>query len=61
MRARASSVASSRARRAAAPPGCDAFYVLAPVPHLDSGTHWPAIAEAYRQAQTDSVSESVTD
>jgi phytoene desaturase len=23
-----------------APPGCDAFYVLAPVPHLDSGTDW---------------------
>ena len=23
-----------------APPGCDAFYVLSPVPHLDSGTDW---------------------
>jgi phytoene desaturase len=32
-----------------APPGCDAFYVLAPVPHLDSGTDWEADAEAYRQ------------
>ena len=32
-----------------APPGCDAFYVLAPVPHLDSGTDWTADAEAYRQ------------
>jgi phytoene desaturase len=32
-----------------APPGCDAFYVLSPVPHLDSGTDWPA-AETYRQA-----------
>lgn len=33
-----------------APPGHDAFYVLAPVPHLDSGTDWPAFAERYRQA-----------
>jgi phytoene desaturase len=33
-----------------APPGCDAFYVLAPVPHLDSGTDWEATAEPYRQA-----------
>ncbi len=32
-----------------APPGCDAFYVLAPVPHLGSGTDWPAVAEGYRQ------------
>ena len=34
---------------AMAPPGHDAFYALAPVPHLDSGTDWPAIAEGYRQ------------
>ena len=33
-----------------APLGCDAFYALAPVPHLDSGTDWPAFAETYRQA-----------
>ena len=31
-----------------APPDCDAFYVLAPVPHLDSGTDWQAQAESYR-------------
>jgi phytoene desaturase len=31
-----------------APEGCDAYYVLAPVPHLASGTDWPAIAESYR-------------
>ena len=36
-----------------APPGCDAFYVLSPVPHLDSGTDWPATAERYRQAIAD--------
>jgi phytoene desaturase len=33
-----------------APPGCDAFYVLSPVPHLQSGTDWPAVAEPYRLA-----------
>jgi phytoene desaturase len=33
-----------------APPGCDAFYVLSPVPHLDSGTDWRTQAEPYRQA-----------
>jgi phytoene desaturase len=33
-----------------APAGCDAFYVLAPVPHLDSGTDWSARAESFRQA-----------
>jgi phytoene desaturase len=33
-----------------APPGCDTFYVLSPVPHLDSGTDWAARAEPYRAA-----------
>lgn len=33
-----------------APAGCDAFYVLSPVPHLASGTDWSAKAETYRQA-----------
>lgn len=33
-----------------APPGCDSFYVLSPVPHLDSGADWHTQAEAYRQA-----------
>ena len=33
-----------------APPGCDAFYVLAPVPHLGSGTDWAERAEPFRQA-----------
>ncbi len=31
-----------------APPGCDAFYVLAPVPNLISGTNWAEQAEPYR-------------
>jgi phytoene desaturase len=33
-----------------APPGCDAFYVLSPVPHLQSGTDWAVHAEPYRLA-----------
>jgi phytoene desaturase len=33
-----------------APPGCDSFYVLAPVPHLQSGTDWRERAEPYRAA-----------
>ena len=33
-----------------APDGCDAFYVLSPVPHLKSGTDWAQAAEPYRRA-----------
>jgi phytoene desaturase len=33
-----------------APDGCDAFYVLSPVPHLQSGTDWGVMAEKYRRA-----------
>ncbi len=32
-----------------APVGCDTFYVLSPVPHLDSGTDWSTMAETYRR------------
>jgi phytoene desaturase len=31
-----------------APDGCEAFYVLSPVPHLDSGTDWNTQAKPYR-------------
>jgi phytoene desaturase len=41
-----------------APPGCDAFYVLSPVPHLDSGTDWRNQAELYRRAIARSLSET---
>jgi phytoene desaturase len=33
-----------------APPGCDGFYVLSPVPHLDAGVDWASRAEAYRRS-----------
>jgi phytoene desaturase len=32
-----------------APPGCDAFYVLSPVPNLAGGQDWPSLAEDYRR------------
>jgi phytoene desaturase len=32
-----------------APPGCDGFYVLSPVPHLDAGIDWSERAEPYRK------------
>ena len=32
-----------------APPGCDTFYVLSPVPHLESGVDWATMAEPYRR------------
>jgi phytoene desaturase len=33
-----------------APPGCDAFYVLSPVPHLGAGVDWGERAEPYRRS-----------
>ncbi len=32
-----------------APPGCETFYVLSPVPNLDGNVDWAAMAEPYRQ------------
>lgn len=34
---------------ALAPRGCDSFYVLSPVPHLDAGVDWQAQSEPYRR------------
>ena len=42
-----------------APPGCDAFYVLSPVPHLDSGVDWAVAAEPYRAAIQRRLEETV--
>lgn len=42
-----------------APDGCDAFYVLSPVPHLAAGIDWSVEAERYRQAIQASLSETV--
>jgi len=42
-----------------APEGCDAFYVLSPVPHLDAGIDWAAVAEPYRQAISERLSQTL--
>ncbi|MEM6489772.1 MAG: phytoene desaturase [Pseudomonadota bacterium] len=42
-----------------APPGCDSFYALSPVPHLDSGTDWSAMAESYRAKIEARLAETV--
>lgn len=42
-----------------APPGCDAFYVLSPVPHLDADIDWSREAEPYRQAVERRLSETL--
>lgn len=42
-----------------APEGCDAFYALAPVPHLDSGTDWTMMAEPFRARIEKRLEETV--
>ncbi|OWF65389.1 phytoene dehydrogenase [Polynucleobacter hirudinilacicola] len=42
-----------------APEGCDTFYVLSPVPHLDSGTDWSEVAESYRKSIAKMLGETV--
>ncbi len=42
-----------------APPGCDAFYVLSPVPHLDCGVDWRVQGELYRAAICRRLEETV--
>lgn len=42
-----------------APDGCDAFYVLSPVPHQQSGVDWKHQAEPYRSAIQKRLEETV--
>ena len=42
-----------------APDGCDAFYVLSPVPHLDAGVDWGRTAEPYRKSIARYLSDTV--
>jgi phytoene desaturase len=42
-----------------APAGCDAFYVLSPVPHLAADVDWRTHAEPYRQAVEARLSETL--
>lgn len=42
-----------------APPGCDCFYVLSPVPHLESGTNWAEHGESYRASIQKRLEETI--
>lgn len=42
-----------------APEGCDTFYVLSPVPHLDSGVDWETERERYRAKICKYLSDTV--
>ncbi|NVN86641.1 MAG: phytoene desaturase [Rhodopseudomonas sp.] len=42
-----------------APDGCDSFYALSPVPHLDSGVDWSTRAEPYRAAIERQLSQTL--
>lgn len=42
-----------------APPGCDGFYVLSPVPNLESGTDWRTEAEPYRRKIAKRLAETL--
>jgi phytoene desaturase len=42
-----------------APEGCDTFYALAPVPHLDAEVDWAERAEPYRRAISDYLARTV--
>ena len=42
-----------------APEGCDSFYVLAPVPNLQSGTDWSAEAEPFGDAIVNALNDTM--
>ena len=42
-----------------APPDCDSYYVPAPVPHLDSGTDWEAMAGPFRERVAERLEATV--
>ena len=44
---------------ALAPPGCDTFYALSPVPHLEADVDWSVAAEPYRRAIAKRLGETL--
>ncbi len=42
-----------------APPGCDTFYALSPVPNLSSGVDWTEFGEHYRARVQDRLEETI--
>ncbi|MEM1058088.1 MAG: phytoene desaturase, partial [Verrucomicrobiota bacterium] len=47
--------APTRTDPSLAPPGCECFYVLSPVPHLGGGQDWDAIKDRYADAILESL------
>ena len=47
--------APTRTDPSLAPPGCECFYVLSPVPHLGGGIDWDAVKERYADAILESL------
>ncbi len=42
-----------------APPGCETFYVLSPVPNLDGDVDWSTMAEPYRERIAEALEKTV--
>ena len=42
-----------------APPGCETFYVLSPVPNLDGDVDWTTMAEPYRERIAEALEKTV--
>jgi phytoene desaturase len=42
-----------------APDGCDAFYVLSPVPNLQGGADWAELAEQYREKVANYLAQTI--
>ncbi len=50
--------APTRSDPALAPPGCEAFYVLSPVPNLSADLDWPTLKQRYRDAIYDRLEQT---
>lgn len=53
--------APTRTDPSLAPPGCECFYVLSPVPHLESGINWAEVKERYAEAILESLESQCPD
>jgi len=53
--------APTRTDPSLAPPGCECFYVLSPVPHLEGNIDWNAVKEKYADAILESLEKVCPD
>ena len=51
--------APTRTDPSLAPPGCECFYVLSPVPHLGGDVDWNAVKEAYADRRSGLAGEVI--